>query len=120
MSEVAPLERAIAALRAGRAVGLEGMTLLAVETATAALLDLLDPGHQSRLLLSGERAAALGLGNERDAADPAAPVLLARCAWLGQDEALALADPGRDLDRAPIGPLEPVASRHWCDCIANA
>ena len=85
------------------------MTLLAVETATRALLELLDPDHQARLLVSGVRAAALGLGNERAAADPAAPVVLARCAWLGQDEALALADPGRDLDRAPIGPLEPLA-----------
>ncbi len=107
MSEIILLERAIAALRAGRAVGLEGQALLAVETATPALLDLLDPDHRAKLLLSGPRAAALGLGNERDAADPAAPVVLARCAWLGQYEALAFADPGRDLDRAPIGPLEP-------------
>ena len=109
MSDPAPLDRAVAALRAGRAVGLEGLPLLAVETTTTALLDLLDPERKARLLLSGARAAALGLGNERDAADPAAPVVLARCAWLDQDEALALADPGRDLDRAPIGPLEPVA-----------
>ena len=112
MSERDPLDRAIAALRAGRAVGLDAMALLAVETATPALLDLLDPDRQARLLLSGPRAAALGLGNERDAADPAAPVVLARCPWLGQDEAVALADPGRDLDRAPIGPLDPLAS---CD-----
>ncbi len=110
MSHAAPLEHAIAALRAGRAVGLGGQKLLAVETATAELLALLDPGHQAQLLLSGPRAAALGLGNERDAADPAALVVLSRCAWLDQDEALALADPGRDLDRAPIGPLAPVAS----------
>ena len=109
MSETSPLDRAIAALRAGRAVGLEGKKLLAVETATAAMLDLLDPRHEATLLLSGPRAAALGLGNELDAADPAAPVLLSRCPWLGQDEALALADPGRDLDRAPIGPLAPMA-----------
>jgi GTP cyclohydrolase II len=109
LSEAGSLERAIAALRAGRAIGLDGMKLLAVETTTRELLDLLDPGHSAQLLLSGPRAAALGLGNERDAADPAAPVVLARCPWLGQDEALALADPGRDLDRAPIGPLAPVA-----------
>jgi len=110
LSESAPLGRAIAALRAGRAVGLEDQKLLAVETATAEMLDLLDPGRRAQLLLSGPRAAALGLGNEREAADPDAPVVVARCAWLGQDEALALADPGRDLDRAPIGPLEPVAN----------
>jgi len=96
----APLERAIAALRAGRPVGLGGLKLLGVESATAAMLDLLDPHDQSRLLLSGGRAAA----------DPAEPVMLARCAWLGQDEAMALADPGRDLDRAPIGPLKPLAN----------
>jgi GTP cyclohydrolase II len=35
--------------------------------------------------------------------------VLARSAWLGQDEAMALADPGRDLARPPIGPLTPVA-----------
>ncbi len=109
MSDVAPLEKAIAALRGGRAVGLDELRLLAVETASVAMLDLLDPDHRAQLLLSGPRAAALGLGNELDAADPAAPVVLARCSWLGQAEALALADPGRDLDRAPIGPLMPMA-----------
>ncbi len=106
----APLDDAIAALRAGRAVGLGAVKLLSVETATPAMLDLLDPQRRSRLLLSGGRAAALGLGNERAAANPAAPVMLARCAWLGQEEALALADPSRDFDRAPIGPLEPMAN----------
>ena len=87
-----------------------GQSLLAVETTTAAMLDLLDPDRKAQLLLSGGRAAALGLGNEREAADPAAPVVLERADWLGQDEALALADPSRDFDRAPLGPLEPVAS----------
>ena len=110
MSEPAPLERAIAALRVGRPVALGGQHILSVETATAALLDLLDPERRARLVLSGARAAALGLGNERDAADPAAPVLIARCHWLGHDEALALADPGRDFDRAPLGPLQPIAA----------
>lgn len=109
MSDVAPLERAIAALRAGRAVGLGELRLLAVETASPAMLELLDPEHVAQLLLSGPRAAALGLGNELNSADPTAPAVLARCSWLGQDEALALADPGRDLDRVPIGPLEPIA-----------
>ena len=110
MSEPAPLERAIATLRAGRPVALGSQMILSVETATAAMLDLLDTKQGARLLLSGARAAALGLGNERDAADPAAPVLIARCDWLGHDEALALADPGRDFDRAPLGPLQPLPS----------
>ena len=96
-------------MRAGRPVAIGGQAVLAVETATPALLALLDPRGKARLLLSGARAAALGLGNERDAADPAAPVLVQACDWLGQAEALALADPARDLDRAPIGPLHPLA-----------
>ena len=108
MSQPASLERAIAALRAGRPVALSDQPLLAVETASAAMLDLIDPAHEAHLLLSGPRAAALGLGNERDAADPDLPVVLQRCSWLGQDEALALADPGRDLARGPIGPLASV------------
>ena len=109
MSEAASLDRAIAALRAGRPLSLSGQPLLALETTTSAMLDLLDPNHEAQLLLSGPRAAALGLGNELDAANPDLPAVLQRCPWLGQDEALALADPGRDLDRAPIGPLASAA-----------
>ena len=108
MSDGGALERAIAALRAGRPIAIEGLNLLAVETATPAMLDLLDPEQKAQLLFSGPRGVALGLGNEREAADPEAPVLVARCDWLGQTEALALADPSRDLDRAPIGPLQPI------------
>jgi len=89
---------------------LSGQALLAVETTTPALLALLDPIRRARLLLSGARAAALGLGNFRDAADPASPVLVERGAWLGQDEAMALVDPGRDLGRAPVGALVPIAA----------
>ena len=104
---------AIALLRGGRAVRIDGpvpVAIAAVETATQELLDLLDPKHEARLLISGERAAALNLANERDAADPSAPVVLDRAAWLDAQTALALADPGRDLDRAPFGPLQPVGT----------
>jgi GTP cyclohydrolase II len=106
------LRTAIAALRGGRPVRLLGPTpvaVAAVETVGQELLDVLDPGDGARLLISGERAAALHLANERDAADPAAPVVLARAPWLDAATALALADPGRDLDRAPIGPLQPMS-----------
>ena len=82
--------------------------MAAVETATPELLDLLDPGAKAPLLISGERAAALSLANERDAADPAAPVLIERSEWLDAGTALAIADPGRDLERAPFGPLKPL------------
>jgi GTP cyclohydrolase II len=103
--------KAIALLRAGRPVGISGpvdLSVLSVEMASQELLDLLDPGKQATLMISGERAAALNLSNERNAADPAAPVVLARPDWLDATAALALADPGKDLDRAPIGPLQPL------------
>ena len=54
-------------------------------------------------MISGERAAALHLANEREAADPAAPVRIAHAPWLDAATALAIADPGQDLERAPIG-----------------
>jgi len=103
-------------LRSGRAVRIEGergITVAAVETTTQDLLDLRDPDHRARLMISGNRAAALKLANERDAADPQAPVVIERSAWLDSQTALALADPGRDLDRGLVGPLHSLEA----DCI---
>jgi GTP cyclohydrolase II len=105
------VRRAIAALRSGRPLQLQGagiLTVVAVETATPELLELLDRDRHAHLLISGERAASLSLANLRDAADPASPVMIERSEWLDADAALAIADPGRDLDRGPIGPLRPV------------
>jgi GTP cyclohydrolase II len=82
--------------------------VLAVETGTQELLDLVAPEHRARLVISGERAAALNLANEREAADPGAPVIVEHAEWLDAAAAFVIADPGRDLDRAPIGPLQPV------------
>ena len=62
-----PFQQAIAALRGGRPVRIEGeqqITVAAVETATRELLSLLDPKGQAKLLISGQRAAALSLANE--------------------------------------------------------
>lgn len=118
MSDRAAVQTAIALLRAGRPVGIEGATAIvvaAVETMTQELLDLLDPTHEAKLLISGERAAALHLANEREAADPASPVVLNHAPWLSAATALAIADPGQDLERAPIGPLQPVSS----DCLES-
>jgi GTP cyclohydrolase II len=84
------------------------ITVLAVETATPELLELLDPARDARLLISGERAAALALANERDAADPLRPVLIEHASWLDAQTSVALADPGSDLDRPPVGPLRPM------------
>jgi len=119
LSNGQPIRRAIAALRAGRPVRIDGerpIGIVAVETATPELLEILDPAGRAQLLISGERAAALSLANLRDAADPAQPVVIERASWLDPETALALADPGRDLDRAPIGPLHPVST----DCAEGA
>ncbi|MEO7257368.1 MAG: GTP cyclohydrolase II RibA, partial [Sphingomicrobium sp.] len=113
MTDPLRIRRAIAALKAGRPLRIEhgeaSAAILPVETATGELLALLDPDGRARLLLSGARAAALALANERDAADPARPALVERCTWLDAAAALALADPGQDGARAPIGPLQPIA-----------
>ena len=103
---------AIAALRSGRVVRIGGehpVAVASIETATNEQLALLDPDQTAPLLISGSRAAALALANEREAADPDRPVLVARSAWIGRNSALDLADPGRDFGRAPIGPLAPTA-----------
>jgi len=84
-------------------------SFVAVETATATLLELADPSGEARLVLSGLRAAALSLANEIHAAEPERPVAIQRSAWLDAQAGLALADPGQDLARAPLGPLEAVA-----------
>jgi GTP cyclohydrolase II len=116
MTESGAIRLAIATLRAGRPVritGAEELTIAAVETTMPELLDLRDPDRRARLMISGNRAAALKLANERDAADPQAPVIIERASWLDAATALAIADPGRDLDRGPVGPLRTVAP----DCI---
>ncbi|HJP67960.1 MAG TPA: GTP cyclohydrolase II [Sphingomicrobium sp.] len=104
--------KAIALLRSGRPVTIAGpvsIAVLSVETGTKELLDQLDPQRKALLMISGERAAALNLANERDAADPRSPVVLDRANWLDAATALAIADPGMDLERAPVGPLHPNA-----------
>ena len=88
MSAISPIERAIAALRAGRPVGIGASNFLSVETGTQAMLDLLDPDGRAPMLISAERAAALGLANERDAARAHGPVELGHSDWLDRDAAL--------------------------------
>ncbi len=105
MSEISPIERAIAALRAGRAVRVGDIAVLSVEAGSQALLDLLDPKHQAPMLISAQRAFALGLANEKEAARDSGPVEISHCDWLDRQAARALADPGVDFDRGPIGPL---------------
>lgn len=107
-----PLRKALAALRTGRPVRIESdrpLTVLSVETAASEMLDLADPETMAPLLISGWRAAALSLANRLEAADPAEPVLIQRSEWLNADSARKLADAGRDMDRSPLGPLQPIA-----------
>jgi GTP cyclohydrolase II len=99
-----PVERAIAALRAGRPVAVGATIILSVETGTEATLDLLDPDGRAPILLSGERAAALGLGNRREAGDLKHAVQVHRSEWLDRDTARSLADPSLDFDRGPLAP----------------
>ena len=108
MTGPSALEQAIAALRAGRLVAVGSVTVLSVETGTQPMLDLLDPDGCAPLLLSGQRAQALSLGNEREAADVSQPVEVRHCEWLDREAARALADPARDFERGPIGPLQAI------------
>jgi GTP cyclohydrolase II len=89
-------------------VRIGGLTVVSVETATQATLDLIDPTGRAPMLLSGHRAKALGLGNEREAADEVRPVEVSHCDWLDRNAARALADPAQDFDRGPIGPLHSI------------
>jgi GTP cyclohydrolase II len=108
LSDGPALDRAIAALRAGRAVRVGGLAVLSVETGSQAMLDIIDPNGSAPMLLSGPRAMALGLGNAHDAAGEAEPVEVRHCDWLDREAARALADPARDFDRGPIGPLNAI------------
>jgi GTP cyclohydrolase II len=116
MSGGGSVRQAIALLRSGRPLRITSardLTVAAVETTTPELLDIRDPERQARLMISGQRAAALKLANEREAADPHDAVVIEREVWLDNAAALAIADPGRDLDRGPLGPLHPVSA----DCL---
>ena len=112
MSETSLIERAIAALRAGRSVSVGGTTILSVETGTQAMLDLVDPAGRAPMLISAQRAMALGLGNEREAAADSGPVEVGHCDWLDRESARALADPGKDFERGPLGPLTAIAVKN--------
>ena len=88
---------AIDALKAGRAVQVGRLAITSVETGQ-------DSGGE--LLISGERAAALGLAQAREAADPHRPVLIERSPWLDDAALRRLVDPGNDFSRGPVGPLQ--------------
>ena len=87
---------AVAVLAAGQAITVGELTVASVETGD---------DHGGDLLISGERAAALGLGQRREAADPQQPVRIERSSWLDAASVRQLVDPSRDFSRGPLGPL---------------
>jgi GTP cyclohydrolase II len=100
--------RAVDALRRGWAITVDGIGLLAVESADADTLAAFDAPEPTDLLISGSRAAILKLVNQRDAV-PNAPVRIARAPWMDLDQAIAIADPALDLAFPMKGPFRTVA-----------
>ncbi len=98
---------ALDALRHGWPIALEdAFTLLPAETGFA-------PGTASRhMLISAARAATLKLANQREAAEPDAPVLIRGAELFDLALARAIADPGLDLAFPLKGPFlaEPIAN----------
>ena len=101
--------RAIDALRRGWPVCVRAedgaLNLLAIEGADAQNLPAFDPAAHAPLLISASRAQTLHLANQREAADPEAPVLIARERWIDAPLAMAIADPVRDLATPMKGPF---------------
>ena len=115
MSEARAAARAIDALRRGWPIAIDGLTLLAVETADA---DRLAAFGGQDVLLSFGRAATLKLVNQIAAAGslqpttvqgsavgPDTPVLVERAPWLDMAAATTLADPSLDLATPMKGPF---------------
>jgi GTP cyclohydrolase II len=96
--------RAVDALRRGWPVAIDGLALLAVETADEGRLSAFEGDGRADVLISAGRAATLKLANQLAAADPDAPVLVERAPWIDFAGAVALADPQRDLATPFKGP----------------
>jgi GTP cyclohydrolase II len=98
--------RAVDALRRGWPIAIDGLTLLAVETADLDRLAAFDAATPADLLISAGRAETLKLANQLAAATPDAPVLVDRAPWLDLAGATALADPQLDLATPLKGPFQ--------------
>jgi len=87
-------------------VGAAAPMLLPIETA-------LGPAQSEFALISAARAATLKLTNQRDAADPQAPVLIRAAEPFDLITARALADPALDLAVPLKGPFKSVSIDRW-------
>ena len=91
---------AIDALRHGWAIKVgDGPTLLPAETGFAPC------ASASQMLISAARAATLKLANQREAAEPHAPVLIRAAEPFCMSQARAVADPAQDLAHPMKGPF---------------
>jgi len=117
LNDAANAARAVDALRRGWPVAIgDALTLLAIETADIEALAAFDPDHAANVLISAGRAITLKLANQREAAAPDAPVVIARTSWLDLAAATALADPALDMANPMKGPFEAV----HCDAVDEA
>ena len=105
MTNERQVARAVDALRRGWPVKVDGLAVLAVETADEAGLAALDAGRPADILISGHRAATLKLANQREGT-PTGPVRIARAPWIDLAEATAIADPALDLETPLKGPFQ--------------
>ena len=109
--------QAIDALRRGWPVAIDGIALLAIETADEPRLAAFDPEGRADILLSSTRAATLKLTNQLPAAEPG-PVRVARAPWIDLAGASALADPARDMATPLKGPYRSIAAEQTIDAAA--
>jgi GTP cyclohydrolase II len=102
--------RAIDALRRGWPVRIDdAIAVLPVETADKDELTAFDPAGNAPILITAGRGMTLKLANQREAAAPDAPVLVARAPWLDAAAVLSLADPSLDLATPLKGPFSTLA-----------
>lgn len=95
---------AVDALRHGWAIRIGDWTLVPAETGFGPDL------HAKRMLISAARAVSLHLANQRDAAEPEAPVVIHAAEPFDLATARAIADPSLDLEYPLKGPFraEPI------------
>jgi GTP cyclohydrolase II len=106
--------QAVDALRHGWPLAFEGgPVLLPVETATA------PDARAPQMLISAARAATLKLANQKEAAVPHAPVLIAGGEDFSLRDALPIADPALDLGNPLKGPFKAV-SLDWAETATAA
>lgn len=97
--------RAVDALKRGWTVAIDGLPILAIETADEVALAAFDAAAPADLLISGQRGVTLKLANQIDGV-PTGPIRLRRAPWIDLAAATAIADPARDLATPLKGPFQ--------------